>query len=103
MSSLRVGIGIGLMVLLGFELGCVTTSAPKPEAKHEQAEATTSGAFRGRWWNYYERGVSLADKHLWNDAETDLREALRQRGQDQRRARTYGMHFLDYFPHRELG
>jgi hypothetical protein len=63
----------------------------------------TAGAFRGRWWNHFERGVSYADGRLWKQAEEDFQQALRQRATDQRRARTYGMHFIDYFPHRELG
>ena len=60
--------------------------------------------FRGRWWNYYERGRSFLDDGLWVEAETDLRSALRSRAVDQLWARTYGLHFLpEYFPHRELG
>ncbi len=59
--------------------------------------------WRARWWNYYERGVSYAAGAFWDDAIADLRAAIKQRDKDQRRARTYGLHFLDYFPHRELG
>jgi hypothetical protein len=33
----------------------------------------------------------------------DLATAIGKRDKDQRNARTYGMHFVDYFPHRELG
>jgi TolB-like protein len=62
-----------------------------------------SGTFRHRWWNYYERGLSYADGEFYSEAISDLKEAIRQREKDQRRARTYGMHFIDYFPHRELG
>ncbi|MCP4716401.1 MAG: hypothetical protein GY868_14875 [Deltaproteobacteria bacterium] len=32
-----------------------------------------------------------------------MKESVRQRDGDQRRARTYGLHFTDYFPRRELG
>ncbi len=74
-----------------------------PRSADDQVYGVTKGAFRGRWWNYYERGVSYADGRFWIEAEADLREALGQRTEDQRRARTYGMHFIDYFPHRELG
>lgn len=62
-----------------------------------------SGTFRGKWWNYYERGLEYAEKGDWGKALGDLREAASQRGTDQRMARTYGMHFIDYYPHRELG
>lgn len=63
----------------------------------------TQGAFRHRWWNYYERALSFAEGGFLKEAEGDLKAALSMRGEDQRRARTYGMHFVDYFPHRELG
>jgi len=61
------------------------------------------GAFRHRWWNFYERGLSFAEGEFFPEAAADLKEAIRQRTKDQRMARTYGMHFIDYFPHRELG
>jgi len=61
------------------------------------------GAFRHRWWNYYERGLSFAEGEFFSEAVADLKEAIQQRTKDQRMARTYGMHFIDYFPHRELG
>lgn len=61
------------------------------------------GAFRNRWWNYYERGISFADGRFYAEAVEDFKEALDQRNIDQRMARTYGMHFIDYFPNRELG
>jgi len=61
------------------------------------------GAFRHRWWNYYERGLSFAEGEFFSEAVADLKETIQQRAKDQRMARTYGMHFIDYFPHRELG
>ena len=64
---------------------------------------TSSQVWRGRWWHYYERGISYAEGTFWPEAVADLQEAIKQREADQRRARTYGLHFLDYFPHRELG
>jgi tetratricopeptide (TPR) repeat protein len=64
---------------------------------------TVQGAFRNRWWNYYERAQSFAEGEFYDEALADLKEAIKQREKDQRMARTYGMHFVDYFPHRELG
>jgi uncharacterized protein YfaP (DUF2135 family) len=63
----------------------------------------SSGTWRGKWWNYYDRGVSRGEEGNWEAARSDLAKALGLRDRDQRRARTYGMHFIDYFPHRELG
>ncbi|MCP4352649.1 MAG: tetratricopeptide repeat protein [Desulfobacterales bacterium] len=74
-----------------------------PEEKHGRLYGVTKGLFRSRWWNYYERGLSFADGGFWEKAELDLREAIQQRKNDQRRARTYGRHFIKYFPHCELG
>ncbi|MBI5055714.1 MAG: hypothetical protein HZB61_03755 [Nitrospirae bacterium] len=62
-----------------------------------------SGTFRGNWYNYYGRGVSYSDSAEWEDAISSFKSAVSRRSKDQRMARTYGMHFIDYFPHRELG
>ena len=61
------------------------------------------GLFMEQWNDYYLRGLSYSDGGYWADAAADFQEALRQRDLDQRRARTYGLHFIDYFPNRELG
>jgi len=63
----------------------------------------TRAPFRGRWWQYYERGVSWSLGGFSREAEQDLRACLRLRGTDARRARTYGLHFVQCFAHRELG
>lgn len=58
---------------------------------------------RGRWWNYYDRGsVYLAYGH-YQEAQANFEKAAVKRSRDTRDARTYGMHFIDYFPHRESG
>ena len=61
------------------------------------------GVFRYKWWNYYERGLSFADGRFFEEAAGDFKIAIAKREKDQRMARTYGMHFVDYFPRRELG
>lgn len=65
--------------------------------------ADDSGTFRGKWWNYYERGNASAAKNDLEIALKDLKQAIALRDRDQRTARTYGMHFIEYFPHRETG
>jgi tetratricopeptide (TPR) repeat protein len=62
-----------------------------------------SGTFRGKYWNYYDRGIASAEKEDWESAIQAMQQAIFMRSKDQRMARTYGMHFIDYFPHRELG
>jgi 5S rRNA maturation endonuclease (ribonuclease M5) len=61
------------------------------------------GAFRSRWWNFYERGRSYLEGECLDAAISDFKAAIEQNDQDQRMVRTYGLHFVDYFPHRELG
>jgi len=65
--------------------------------------AEDSGTFRGKWWNYYDRGLERSDSSDHEKAVEDIKKAISMRSKDQRMARTYGMHFIDYFPHRELG
>ncbi|MDM8521760.1 caspase family protein [Desulfococcaceae bacterium HSG8] len=84
--------------------GCQTGSEHRVAIEKDgKIYGVTKGAFRHRWWNYYERGTSFSGGRFWREAEADFREALSQWDGDRRRERTYGMHFMDYFPHRELG
>jgi len=63
----------------------------------------TDGVFRGRWWSYYERGASYLSGEYYDEAIADFEVALRGRDRDSWRARTYGLHFVEYFPNREMG
>ncbi len=104
MKTFLMVVAAALIVLTALPLikGC----APVQEQAHVRngkTYGTTEGLFRNRWWNFYERGISFGDGEFLDEAESDFREAIRQRSEDQRTARTYGMHFVDYFPRRELG
>lgn len=102
-------LGVTAIVLLAS--GCAETPGGRtagipldgPYVKDGKAYGTVKGAFRDRWWNYYERGLSFAEGAFYREAIDDFRKAASQRDADQRTARTYGMHFIDYFPHREMG
>jgi TolB-like protein len=59
--------------------------------------------FKHRWYHYYKRGISFVQGDFYQEAISDFQTAIQKRDNDQRRARTYGMHVIDYFPHRELG
>jgi len=71
------------------------------------------GNFREEWFSYQERGTSYLEGGCYEAALADLERAIELRsaqdraadvpGCDQRRARTYGMHFEDWFGHREKG
>lgn len=98
---------IGFILLFTFLsialAGCRPAVQNPPQQRNGKLYGVTEGSFRRRWWNYYERGLSFAEGRFYKAALTDLAEAARQRDKDQRMARTYGMHFVDYFPHREMG
>lgn len=92
-----------LLLLFSLLSSACTPTPPTARVKDGITYGTTKGLFNHRWWNYYERGCSFAEGEFWKEAENDFIEAIKKRENDQRRARTYGMHFIDYFPHRELG
>ncbi len=82
-------------------IGCAVQESV--HIKEGREYGVTSGLFRDRWWNYYERGLSFAEGEFYEKAIDDLQTAIEKRRDDQWRSRTYGMHFVNYFPHRELG
>ncbi|MDP2647073.1 MAG: CsgG/HfaB family protein [Desulfobacterales bacterium] len=94
---------LAAVALLAMVAGCQTAPKQGPVEKDGRLYGVTEGSFRHNWWNYYERALSYADGGFWAEAERDLLDAIKRRRDDQWRARTYGMHFVDYFPHRELG
>jgi TolB-like protein len=91
------------ILLMTLIAGCQPAVQNPPRQRDGKLHGVTQGSFRHRWWNYYERGLSFAEGRFYDEALADLAESARQRGEDQRMARTYGMHFVDYFPHREMG
>ncbi|MCX5769361.1 MAG: hypothetical protein NTZ09_03685 [Candidatus Hydrogenedentes bacterium] len=90
----------GVAVLLVALMGCAGQQGVVVDGK---AYGVTKGVFRGRWWSYYERGSSFLGGGLFEQAAADLQQALRGRSTDTWQARTYGLHFVEYFPNRELG
>jgi hypothetical protein len=86
--------------------GCAIDRGPVYTKDGKDYGVTSSKFWRNTWWQNYERGLSYAEGEFWDDAVTSFQAALATRlgQQDQRRANTYGLHFIDhYFPHRELG
>lgn len=102
----RHAVGIlGLSLLLGLT-GCAVDRGPIYTKSGKQYGVTASKFWRNTWWQHYERGLSYAEGEFWGDAATSFQTALATTlgQQEQRRANTYGLHFVDnYFPHRELG
>lgn len=91
--------------------GCTTTSQIGTdnwrdyfEPGHTKEEiARNFNLHRGKWWNYYIRGRWFADGGHHDEAVQDFQKSINLRSRDQRSARSYGMHFWEYFAHRELG
>ncbi|MBN1424837.1 peptidoglycan-binding protein [Candidatus Fermentibacteria bacterium] len=57
-----------------------------------------------RWYNYYAQGLRLTKEAKYAQAIVAFEQALEGLFQDQsKKVQTYGMHFVDYHPHREIG
>lgn len=107
----KVKLAYILMPLLFITLSCSTVTPVSTDGWWEKFEPGHSAdeilsdfnLHRGKWWNYYARGCWFAEGEFWDDAITDFKRALAVRSKDGRAARSYGMHFWDYFARRELG
>ncbi len=89
-----------ILLLVLLMAGCAQQTGQMRDGK---MYGVTEGVFHGRWWNYYERGASFLDGEFYDEAEADFKEAVKMRSRDAWQARTYGLHFTEYFPLRELG
>ncbi len=57
----------------------------------------------GKWYNFYEDGIKFMQMGNWSQAIVNFNEALKVKDRDTKQIKTYGMHFIEYFPHREKG
>ena len=94
--------GVAVVTLCSVFIGCAVEQG-KVYEKDGKRYGVTDGLFKAKWDDYYLRGLSYSEGGFWTDAVEDFTKALSTRDNDQRRARTYGLHFIDYFPNRELG
>lgn len=102
-SRLRAGVACTLIVMAMQALSCSTGRRDARYVVDGIQYGVTEGTFRGRWWNHYERGLSFLRGEFYAEAEADFQKALAGRRDDQRWARTYGLHLLpSYFPNRDL-
>ena len=92
-----------LCFALMMNVGCaVKIHLPQCE-RDGKKYCTLNGAFRNRWHNYFEIGRSCMEGGCYDDALTFFQKAIDRREEDKRMARKYGLHRIDYFPHRESG
>lgn len=99
-------LAAALLLQAGILSSCAVFSSKqtKEYVRNGVQYGVTEGRFRGRWWNYYERGRSYLEGGFYSEAQRDLENALKGRSADQLWPRTYGLHFIpEYFPNRELG
>lgn len=94
---------LGTAILLGLALSSCAGDAPSKYERDGVRYGVTEGVFHGRWWNYYERGSSFLSGGFYEEALSDFETARTGRARDTWRARTYGLHFTEYFPNRERG
>ena len=57
----------------------------------------------GKWYNHYKDGLKLMKSGNWSRAISKFNEAILVKNKDMKKIKTYGMHFIQYFPHREKG
>lgn len=57
----------------------------------------------GEWFKEYENGLKALEQNNYQLAAEYFRKALIGNPEDKSRVRTYGLHFIEYYPNRELG
>ena len=99
-----------LLILLAF-VSCATVSQIGTDSWRDYFKPGSSkdeitrdfNLYRGKWWNHYVRGRWYADGGYYDEAIQDFKKSISLRSKDERSARSYGLHFWEYFAHRELG
>jgi hypothetical protein len=57
----------------------------------------------GEWYKLYEDGIEAMEDGDYKTASELFIQAIQDNPDDDENVRTYGMHSIEYFPHRELG
>jgi len=52
-----------------------------------------------KWYVNYEKGQDAVKQEKWADAVNYLNQAIAKKANPKRNAKTYGLHFIDYFPY----
>ncbi len=103
MKNIRALIAFCLLVSASVSITNCAVNDGKVYEKDGIQYGVSDGLFKEKWNDFYLRGYSYSQGGYWAEAAADFEQALKQRNHDKRRARSYGMHFIDYFPSRELG
>ena len=62
-----------------------------------------TSAWAAEWYKSYEEGLQAMQKQDYRSAVSLFRQAIQGNPTDNPKVHTYGMHFMEYYPHRELG
>jgi len=90
--------------MLSFHWASGCALPPSPVCITEGKDYGTTGqVFTAQWHEFYKRALSFMDGGCYTHARADFDEAIKIKYSDKKWANTYGMHFIDYFPHREKG
>jgi TolB-like protein len=55
------------------------------------------------WYKAYENGLTAMRNQDFRAAVSHFRQAIQGNPNESKKVKTYGMHFIEYYPHRELG
>jgi len=91
-----------IVLCIFLSLACAVKKSPIC-IKNGTNYGNTKTVFLDEWHDYYRRALSFIEGECYAFALSDLQEAVKIRFKDKAYARTYGMHFMNYFPHREMG
>jgi len=100
MKLIRYSYIIGIFIISA--ISCANPENSKC-IKNNIIFGKSDGLFTSRWYDYYERALSYMKGECYQYAIEDLNKAIQIEYKDERWVKTYGMHFMDYFPHREKG
>jgi tetratricopeptide (TPR) repeat protein len=93
---------ITILLLVCIYASCAIEK-PVPCYRNGVAYGISDGLFRGKWWNYYQVGLSFTDGGCWQEACNAFESAIQLRYNDSKWASTYGVRHIHYYPHRESG
>ncbi len=91
-----------LILILILLHGCAVPPKPVCE-KNGQIYCDIKGSDTGQWYNHYKRALSCTEGGCYEHSVRYLKKALKKRPDEKKWASTFGMHYIDYFPHRETG
>jgi tetratricopeptide (TPR) repeat protein len=84
-------------------ISCVIIAQPPHRTKDGEFYGVLNRKYMGQWYDDYEVALDYAKGAFWDDAKKYFLKALIHKKNDKRMVTTYGTHFMDYFPNREMG